>query len=70
MPSDQEAVVAQIRARIERNGRKENYDRLLQFVGNVNGHVQSRIIVGALGALHPVDDAVALRVRARLASAP
>ena len=39
-----EAVVPQVRARVEGNGRKENYDGLLQFVGDVNGHIQSRII--------------------------
>ena len=48
----------EIGARIERNGRQKNYNWLLQFVGDLNGYIQSRIVVGALRPLHPVDDAV------------
>ena len=60
-PFDQETIVPEIGTRIERNGRKKNYNWLLQFVGDLNGHIQSRIVVGALRPLHPVDDAVPSR---------
>ena len=48
----------EVGTRIERDRRKKNYNWLLQFVADLNGYIQSRIVVGALGPLHPVDDAV------------
>jgi hypothetical protein len=57
-----ETVVPEVRTRIERYGREENYYWLLQFVGDMNGYIQSRIVLGTLGTLHPVDDAVLSRI--------
>ena len=57
-PLDQETIMPEIGTRIERDRRKKNYNWLLQFVADLNGYIQSRIVVGALGPLHPVDDAV------------
>ena len=57
-PLDQEAIVPEIRARIERNGCEKNYNWLLQFIGDLNSCVQGRIVAGTLGTLHPVDDTV------------
>jgi hypothetical protein len=58
-PIDQETIVPEVGTRIERNGSKKNYNWLLQFIGDLDGYVQSGIVTDALGALHPVDDAVA-----------
>ena len=69
-PVDQETIVPEVGTRIERDRRKKNYNRLLQFVADLNGYIQSRIVVGTLRPLHPVDDAVLSREWAHLASVP
>jgi hypothetical protein len=48
---------------MKQHGRKERDDRLAKEVSGFDSKVESRIIEGALRALHPVDDAGALTER-------
>ena len=64
----QEMVVALVRVGIKRNGSEIGDDWLAQCVGGFDGNVEREIIEAALGTLHPVDDAGAVRIgRARAA---
>ena len=53
----------QVGVRVKRHRRKEDDDRLTKRVADFDGHVERGIVERALGALHPVNDAAAVRVR-------
>ena len=59
----QKAVVAQVRVGIVRQGREEDDDWLAKCVGSVDRRIERGIVDGALGSLHPVDDASAIGTR-------
>ncbi len=55
-------VVAAVRALDEGVQSEEGHDRQAKLVAEPNGHVECGIVHGPLGALHPVDDAAAVRI--------
>jgi len=55
-----EVVVAQIRVRVVGDDREEHDNRQAEEVGGVDCHIECGIVVDAHGALHPVDDALAM----------
>lgn len=57
-----ETIMAQVGVRIKRNRREENYTRDTESVGGCNCSFEGRVVMGAMGALHPVNDAFAGRV--------
>jgi hypothetical protein len=59
----EESIVTQIRVGVERHGSEENNYRLAEFIAKLDGHVQSGVVQRPLGALHPVDYTLPLRIR-------
>ena len=55
-------VVAAVGALDEGVQSEEGHDRQAKLVAEPNGHVECGIVHGPLGALHPVDDAAAVRI--------
>lgn len=55
----EKCVVTQVRVRVIRNDREVDDNRELQLVADGHRYVDGRVIQTALGALHPVDDALA-----------
>src|SRR5271157_1687699 len=58
----QKCVVPQVRVWVKRHRRKEDDNRLTEGVGNVDGCIERWVVEGALGTLHPVNDAAAVGV--------
>ncbi len=58
----------QIGVGIERHGREKDDDRLAQRVGGLDRDIERGIVEGALGALHPVNDAGAVGIGSALAA--
>jgi hypothetical protein len=54
-----ECVVTQVGVGVGNNG-EEDYDRETELVAEVDGKIESGIVMSPLGALHPVNDAAAI----------
>ena len=58
-----EVVVAEVGVRVIGNDREENNYRQIEEVGDLDGEIESGIVVDAHCALHPVDDALGVGPR-------